>query len=375
MKIPFNVPLNLIVKNKHISKVLQSHKFSGDGQYNRYCGEELEKITGCLKAILTPSCTAALEMSALLSDIKAGDEIIMPSYTYVTTASAFVLRGAKIVWCDIRYDTKNIDEKKIETLITEKTKAIVVVHYAGVACEMDYIKQICQKYDLILIEDAAQAIDSYYKNKPLGSFGDFATLSFHETKNVQCGEGGALLINNPDMVEKAQIIRDKGTNRIHFDQGIVDKYTWVELGSSFLMSELQAAFLLPQLIDLKRINDRRRMLCEVYNRELSDIIPQERLPFIPEHCKGNGHIFYMLTFERKQRNKLLDYLKERQITAVFHYVPLHLAPFWKGKYSDLNLEVTQEVSDTLIRLPLFYDLTEKQLDFIIENIRQFYRDM
>ena len=270
MKIPFNRPLILGTEQGNLNKVFEYDKFSGNGVFSSACSELLEKNTNCEKAIMTSSCTDALEMAALLCDLGPGDEVIIPSYAFVTTASAFALRGVKIVWCDIRRDTKNIDESEIENLITAKTRAIVIIHYGGVACEMDRISEICKKYNLYLIEDAAQAIGCSYKGKRLGGFGDLAALSFHETKNIQCGEGGALLVNNPNMVERAQIIRDKGTNRIHFEQGKVDKYTWVDIGSSYLMSELQAAFLYSQLEEMDKVNENRLKSWTYYYELLSE---------------------------------------------------------------------------------------------------------
>ncbi len=374
MKIPFNKPLILGNEQEFINQVFQNDRFSGNGKFTKKNNSILEDKTGCKKAILTSSCTDALEMSALLADIGLGDEIIMPSYTFVSTASAFVLRRASIVWCDIREDTKNIDETKIEKLITEKTKAIVVVHYAGVACEIDAIKSICKEHNLILIEDAAQAIDCSYKGKPLGSIGDLAAMSFHETKNIQCGEGGALLVNNPKMVERAEFIRDKGTNRAHFNKGIVDKYTWVELGSSFLMSELQAAFLHPQLIESVKVNNNRLESWNYYYKLLSEFIPEECLPIIPEGCKHNAHMFYLMCESLEQRADLIEYLKENGISAIFHYVPLHEAPYWKGKYDEINLPVTDNVSDTLLRLPMYYGMTKTEIEFVAGKVKEFHKE-
>ncbi|MBN2858627.1 MAG: dTDP-4-amino-4,6-dideoxygalactose transaminase, partial [Candidatus Delongbacteria bacterium] len=278
------------------------------------------------------------------------------------------------VWCDIRHDTKNIDETKLESLITPRTKAVVVVHYAGVGCEMDMITEICKKHSLILIEDAAQAIDSTYKGKPLGSFGDLAALSFHETKNIQCGEGGALLVNDPDMIERAEFIRDKGTNRIQFNKGIVDKYTWVELGSSFLMSELQAAFLYPQLENSVKVNENRLRSFDRYYELLSGFIPADKLPVIPENCTHNAHMFYIMTDSFEERADLIKFLGENGIYAIFHYVPLHKAPYWKGKYDGLTLENTEKVSQTLLRIPMFYELKNAEIVYVCEKIREFYSE-
>jgi dTDP-4-amino-4,6-dideoxygalactose transaminase len=375
MKITFNKPLVLGNETEHIQKAVEKGQFSGNWEYSRKCNLLLEQKTGCRKAIVTSSCTDALEMCALLSGIKPGDEVIMPSFTFVTTASAFELRGANIVWCDIKSDTKNIDENKIEALITHNTKAVVVVHYAGVGCEMDRITEICNKHGLILIEDAAQAIDSSYKGKPLGSFGDMAALSFHETKNIQCGEGGALLVNNADMVERAEFIRDKGTNRVQFNKGIVDKYTWVELGSSFLMSELQAAFLFPQLQKSVEVNQNRLKSWNRYYELLSEFIPAEKLPFIPEHCVQNGHMFYIQTSSFGERSELIKFLADNGIYAIFHYVPLHKAPYWKGKYDGLRLENTEKISQTLLRLPMYYELKDEKIVYICTKIKEFYAEI
>jgi dTDP-4-amino-4,6-dideoxygalactose transaminase len=373
MKIPFNKPLILNNELDYIKKVLENNQFSGNGEFSKKCNASLENKTGCGKAIVTSSCTDALEMTALLADIQPGDEVIMPSFTFVTTASAFELRKANIVWCDIRPDTKNIDEKKIEALITSRTKALVVVHYAGVGCEMDAIISICREHNLILIEDDAQGIDSSYKGRALGSFGDMAALSFHETKNIQCGEGGALLVNNPALVERAEFIRDKGTDRIHFNKGLVDKYTWVELGSSFLMSELQAAFLFPQLDNSIMVNQDRLKSWSIYYKFLSEIIPAEKLPVIPDHCIHNAHMFYLICENFEERSRLINFLNSKGIGAIFHYVPLHKAPYWKGKYDDLRLEITDIVSQTLLRLPMFYCLKETEIEYVCSKIKEFYR--
>jgi len=371
MKIPFNKPLILGNEENNLNRVFEYDKFSGGGPFTGLCSEFLEKDTNCKKAIMTPSCTDALEMAALLCDLKPGDEVIMPSYTFVTSASAFDSRGANIIWCDIRKDTKNIDETKIKALITSRTRAIVVVHYGGVACKMDKISEICKDHKLLLVEDAAQAIGSTYKSKKLGRFGDLATLSFHETKNIQCGEGGALLINNPAMVERAQIIRDKGTNRIYFEQGKVTKYTWVDNGSSYLMSELQAAFLYSQLENIEKVNQNRMVSWNYYYELLSEFINRDKLPIIPEKCTHNAHLFYIILDSSEQRKKLIEYLGDNGILAVFHYVPLHEAPYWQGKYNSVNLPVTEKISDTILRLPLFYNIKKEEIEFVVEKIKKF----
>lgn len=371
--IPFNKPLVTGNEQTHLNRVIESGKFSGNGEFTQRCSEILEKKTGCAKAIMTPSCTAALEMAALLFRLEPGDEVIIPSYTFVSTAAAFALRGVEIVWCDIHNDTKNIDEARIESLITPRTKAVVVVHYAGSACRMDVIGDICRKHGLFLVEDAAQAVDCSFNGAPLGSFGDLAALSFHETKNIQCGEGGALLVNNPGMIDRAQFLRDKGTDRIHFNRGIVDKYTWVELGSSFMMSELQAAFLFPQLRDSVEINRNRVETWNRYYRLLSDLLPAEKLPVILDNFRHNGHMFYIMTDTPQQRAQMIEFLKRNGIMAVFHYVPLHKAPFWKGKYDHISLPVTERVSDTLVRLPLYYNMAGDDVDYVVKCIADFLR--
>jgi len=373
MKIPFNKPLILNKELDCIKRVFDIDQFSGNGEFSKKCNSILELKTGCKKSIVTSSCTDALEMTALLADIQPGDEVIMPSFTFVTTASAFELRKANIVWCDIRPDTKNIDENKIESLITSRTKAVVVVHYAGVGCNMDAIVSICRKHGLILIEDDAQGIDASYNGKPLGSFGDMAAISFHETKNIQCGEGGALLVNDHGLVERAEFIRDKGTDRIHFSKGLVDKYTWVELGSSFLMSELQAAFLYPQLENSIIVNQDRLKSWDLYYKYLSEFIEEEKLPVIPDHCVHNAHMFYLMCESFQERRSLIDLLNLNGIGAIFHYVPLHRAPYWKGKYENLNLEVTDSVSQTLLRLPMYYGLKENEIEYICNKIKEFYK--
>lgn len=370
--IPFNKPLVTGEEDVYLRQAIKNGKFSGDGEFSRKCSQLLEQKTGCAKAIMTPSCTAALEMAAIMCNLQSGDEVIMPSYTFVTTASAFALRGVDIVWCEIREDTKNIDETKIESLITPQTKAVVVVHYAGVACEMETIVKICRKHNLFLIEDAAQAVGCYYQDVPLGKFGDLAAMSFHETKNIQCGEGGALLVNNLEMVERAQIVRDKGTNRNLFNRGLVDKYTLVDLGSSFMMSELQAAFLYPQLLKSAAINQKRLKSHQHYYRELTKIISPERLPVVPAGVTHNGHMFYILLESAQQLKEIIHFLSNSGIMAIFHYIPLHKSSFWKGKYQHISLPVTDRVSETLLRLPLYYDIEPSTIKYIADKISNFF---
>lgn len=375
MKIPFNKPH---LTEKELEYIAQAHSIgslSGDGLFTKKCHQWLEKEIGTSKALLTHSCTAALEMMAILLDLKPGDEIIMPSYTFVSTANAFALRGAIPVFVDIRHDSLNIDESIIEAAISSKTKAIIVVHYAGVACEMDFFINICKKHNLFLLEDAAQGLMSKYKGKNLGTIGDLAAISFHETKNIISGEGGALLINNPKFKDKAEIIREKGTNRSLFFRGQVDKYTWVEIGSSYLPGEIIAAFLFAQLEKAKEITDRR---IELWNRYKSGLLELEsrkliRLPFIPLDCIHNAHMFYIIVDSLEIRQRLIEHLKSLDILAVFHYVPLHSSPagLKYGKTSG-TFEITNMVSDTLLRLPLYYDMKYEDQNLVIATIENFF---
>lgn len=354
------------------------HKLCGDGKYTRKCDKWIEETTGVSKAMLTTSCTHALEIAALLCDIKEGDEVIMPSYTFCSTADAFVLRGAKIVFVDIRPDTMNIDENLIENAITGKTKVIVPVHYAGVACEMDKIMNISGKYNLKVVEDAAQGVCASYKGKALGSIGDYGCFSFHETKNYCMGEGGAILLRGPDDVEEAEIIREKGTNRSKFFRGQIDKYTWVDKGSSYLPSELNAAYLWAQLETADTIfNDRMKKWNLYYeilgsNNTLKDRID---LPYIPEGCAHNAHMFYIKTKDLKERTQLIAFLKTNDVNAVFHYVPLHSADAGLkfGRFDGEDRFTTKE-SERLVRLPLHYNLKENEIEYICETIERFYKE-
>lgn len=374
----FNVPPFVGTEKKYIDDVISLRKICGDGIYTRKCNKWIEEKTGCTKALLTTSCTHALEMAAMLCNIEPGDEVIMPSFTFVSTADAFVLRGAKIVFVDIRPDTMNIDEKLIEAAITEKTKAIVVVHYAGVSCEMDKIMEIARKYDLRVVEDAAQGVMSSYKGKALGSIGDFGCYSFHETKNYSMGEGGALLIKDPNKVDMAEIIREKGTNRNQFFRGQIDKYTWISAGSSYLPSELNAAYLWAQLEMADKINDDR---LDSWNRYYKKLKPLEQegkiqLPTVPKDCEHNGHIFYIKTRDLNERTRLIEFFKEHNILAVFHYVPLHSAPAGKkyGVFSGEERYTTKE-SERLVRLPMYYGLKEVEIDIVVQVIQSFYTNM
>lgn len=374
--IHFNVPPFLGNELDNIKAAIENKKICGDGEFTQKCSAWIEEKTGCSKALLTTSCTHATEMTALLCNIKPGDEVIMPSYTFVSTADAFVLRGAKVVFVDIRPDTMNIDEKLIEAAITDKTKAIVPVHYAGVACEMDAIMKIADKYGLFVIEDAAQGIMSTYKGQALGSIGNYGCYSFHETKNYSMGEGGALLIKDKSKVEEAEILREKGTNRSQFFRGQIDKYTWVNYGSSYLPSDMNAAYLHTQLQEADKINDIRLHIWEHYKQGLEELKKQERigLPVVPEGCKHNAHMFYIKAKSLEERTKLIQFLKENEIQSVFHYIPLHSAPAGK-KYGEFRGEdrYTTRESERLMRLPLYYGLTENETAYVIEKVKEFYR--
>lgn len=335
----------------------------------------MEEKTGTAKALLTTSCTHATEMAALLADIQPGDEVVMPSFTFVSTADAFVLRGAKVKFVDIRPDTMNIDETLIEDAITDKTKAIVPVHYAGVGCEMDTIMDIARKHHLLVIEDAAQGVMSSYKGKALGTIGDYGCYSFHETKNYSMGEGGALLIKDPDMIERAEIVREKGTNRSKFFRGQIDKYTWVDAGSSYLPSELNAAYLWAQLEQADMVNDNRLKSWNLYKELLTPIAEKEyiTLPYIPEECTHNAHMFYIKTKNLEERSALISYLKENGVLAVFHYIPLHGAPAGQkyGEFIGEDKYTTRE-SERLVRLPMYYNLSEEDITYVAELISRFY---
>lgn len=376
--IPFNKPPYTGNETKHVFEAMKSSKISGDGTYSLQCQKWFEKKLSCQKALLTPSCTHALEMAAILLDIQPDDEVIMPSYTFVSTANAFVLRGAKIIFVDIRPDTMNIDERLIEAAITHKTKAIVPVHYAGVSCEMDIIMDLAKQYGLYVIEDAAQGMTATYKGKPLGTIGHLGTYSFHETKNYTSGgEGGLLIINDHQFVERAEIIREKGTNRSQFFRGEVDKYSWVDIGSSYLPSELQAAYLWGQLEKVDDIYNYRMNLWNRYFKGLQGLEQNNhiRLPIIPENTGHNAHMFYIKVKNLEERTALLNYLKDNGVYAVFHYVPLHdsLAGIQYGSFhgSDVNTSVE---SLRLIRLPMYYGLQEEEQVKIIERIYKYFEN-
>jgi len=376
MTIPFNKPFTIGPELDYIADAVARGHLSGDGHYTRLCHRWLEERLGARRALLTHSCTAALEMAAILCDIRPGDEVIMPSYTFVSTANAFVLRGGVPVFVDIRRDTLNLDETLIEAAITPKTRAIVPVHYAGVSCEMDAIMAIARRRDLLVVEDAAQAVLADYKGRRPGAIGDLGCLSFHETKNVISGEGGALLINDPALIERAEIIREKGTNRSKFFRGEVDKYTWVDIGSSFLPSELIGAFLWAQLEHAETIIAQRRRLCAVYREALQDLADAGllRLPkSAPEGVIDNGHMFYLFTRTAAERGALLAHLKLAGVHAVFHYVPLHASPAGrKFGRSAGALPVTEDLADRLVRLPLFYNLDDAAARGIAGHVRRFF---
>ena len=362
---------------KYIKEAVDAHKICGDGMFTKKCNQWIEEQTGTAKALLTTSCTHATEMAALLCDIKEGDEVIMPSFTFVSTADAFVLRGATAVFVDIRPDTMNIDEELVEQAITEKTRAIVPVHYAGVGCEMDRIMEIAEKYGLKVVEDAAQGVKASYKGKPLGAIGDFGCFSFHETKNYSMGEGGALLIKNGKDIERAEIFREKGTDRSKFFRGQVDKYRWVDYGSSYLPSDMNAAYLWAQLQIADEINETRLARWNEYREGLMDLADKGRieLPFIPEHCTHNAHMFYVKTKDLAERTALISFLKENGIQAVFHYVPLHSAPAGEkfGRFVGEDRYTTRE-SERLVRLPMFYALKPEQVEYIVAKIHEFYEN-
>lgn len=375
--IDFNVPPYVGTEMKYVEEAAAvNHKICGDGPFTHRCNEWLEKRTKTAKALLTTSCTHATELAALLSEIKEGDEVIMPSYTFVSTADAFVLRGAVPVFVDIRPDTMNIDETKIEKAVTERTRAIVPVHYAGVSCEMDTIMKIAETCHLTVIEDAAQGILSTYKGKALGTIGDFGCFSFHETKNYSMGEGGALLIRDEKNVERAEIIREKGTNRAKFFRGQIDKYTWVDAGSSYLPGDMNAAYLMAQLDAADDIFEDRMRSWNLYYELLKPLADEGKivLPYIPENCTHNAHMFYVKAKDLEERSALLSFLKENGIQSVFHYIPLHSAPAGEkfGRFHGEDVYTTKE-SERLARLPMFYGLKEEQVRYIAEKVLEFYR--
>ncbi len=369
--IPFNKPYLTGKETHYIYQAVSSCKISGDGIYTKKCHDFFEKKYGFKKALLTTSCTDALEMAAILLDIKEGDEVIAPSYTFVSTVNAFVLRGAKIVFVDSCQDNPNMDVDKIEALITNKTKVIVPVHYAGIACDMLKIMDLAKKHNLFVVEDAAQSIDSFYNGKPLGSIGHMATFSFHETKNIISGEGGMLVINDKCFVKRAEIIREKGTNRSSFFRGEVDKYSWVDIGSSFLPSEITAAFLWAQMENIQNIQNKRLSIWYTYFEGLKSWSQENgvKLPFIPNFASNNAHMFYMILPSDKARELFITKLREKGINAVFHYLSLHKSPYYFEKHDGRELPNSDFYSDCLVRLPFYYDLSEMDQQIVIKCIR------
>lgn len=373
--INFNVPPFTGKEFDYMREAVAQEKICGDGPFTKKCSEKIEAMTGAAKCLLTTSCTHATELAALLVDLKEGDEVILPSYTFVSTANAFVLRGAVPVFVDIRPDTMNIDEKLIEDAVTERTRVIAPVHYAGVGCEMDVIMDIAKKYQLAVVEDAAQAIMASYRGKPLGTFGEFGCFSFHETKNLSMGEGGALLIRDEKDIEQAEIYREKGTDRSKYFRGQVDKYRWQDQGSSYLPSDMNAAYLYAQLNMAEEITRARMDRWNQYRELLAPLAEAGKieLPHIPEHCTHNAHMFYIKTKDMEERSRLIAFLKSKDILSVFHYVPLHSAPAGKkfGRFHGEDRYTTKE-SERLLRLPLFYKLTADQTEYIVEQIKAFY---
>ena len=374
--IPFNVPPFTGNEMKYIREAVDNQKICGDGPFTKRCSAWMEEHTGTSRALLTTSCTHANELAVLLLDLQPGDEVIMPSFTFVSSADAYVLRGVVPVFVDIRPDTMNIDENLIEAAITERTKAIEVVHYAGVGCNMDKIMEIADKYHLYVIEDAAQAVNAYYNGKALGTFGDFGCYSFHETKNYSMGEGGALLIRDPGYIDAAEIIREKGTNRSQYYRGQVDKYTWMNYGSSYLPSDMNAAYLWAQLELAEEINAKRISVWNYYQEALRDLVDRGliEVPYVPKECTHNAHMFYVKTKDLKERTDFIAFMDQKGIMTPFHYVPLHTAPAGR-KYARFHGEdrYTTSESDRLVRLPLFYAITEEQMEYVVRMTKEFYR--
>jgi dTDP-4-amino-4,6-dideoxygalactose transaminase len=375
MEIPFNKPFLTGNETQYIEQAVKSGKISGDGIFTKKCNQFFESKYGFKKVLLTTSCTDALEMAAILINIKENDEVIAPSYSFVSTVNAFVLRGAKIVFADSESSTPNIDTEKIESLITPKTKAIIIVHYGGVACDMDKIMEIAKKHNLLVVEDAAQAIDSYYKDKPLGSIGHLAAFSFHETKNIISGEGGMLVINDEQFLNRAEIIREKGTNRSAFFRGEIDKYNWVDIGSSFLPSDIIAAFLFAQIENIEKIQSKRKEIWQSYYFSLESLATEGffKLPFIPKYATNNAHLFYLITNSESDRIGLINHLKKNEIYAVFHYLSLHKSPFYKDKYQGHELINADNYSNCLIRLPMYYELNPEDVSLICNTVKSFYK--
>lgn len=374
LKIPFNKPYLTGKEMHYMYQAIYSGKISGNGMFTHKCHRFFEEKFGFRKVLLTTSCTDALEMCAILADLRPGDEVIIPSYTFVSTALAFVRQGAKIVFADSNSQNPNIDVNQIEELITPRTKVIVPVHYAGIACDMDAIMDLAVKYKLLVIEDAAQAIDSYYTGKPLGSIGHLAAFSFHETKNINAGEGGMLVINDERFIRRSEIIWEKGTNRSEFFRGEVNKYGWIDIGSSFLPSEIIAAYLYAQLENIDNIQTRRKDIWEAYLQGLVTCCNQNdvKLPYVPEYATNNGHMFYLVCPDFQTRTSLIEYLKKNGIYAVFHYLSLHKSPYYQSKHDGRVLINSDMYTDQLVRLPMFYELTITEVNYIIDSIKSFF---
>lgn len=374
--VDFNVPPYTGDEFEYVKQAIESHKICGDGSFTKKCNAWFEEKFDARKVLLTTSGTTALDMAAILCDIQPGDEVILPSYTFSSTATSFAIYGAKLVFVDVRPDTMNIAENKIEEAITEKTKAIVAMHYAGVACEMDKIMDIAQKYNLLVVEDAAQGVMSTYKGKALGTIGDFGCYSFHETKNYSMGEGGAIVVNNPKYVDRAEIIREKGTNRAKFFRGQVDKYTWVDIGDSFLPSEMNAAYLWAQLLKADVINDDRMRTWNAYYNAFKPLADAGiiEIPTIPEGCVHNAHMFYIKCKDLETRTNFISFMRERELYCVFHYIPLHSAPAGLkfGRFVGKDIYTTVE-SERLVRLPMYYGLTEEDCNTVIKGVKEFFK--
>ncbi|MCK5840051.1 MAG: dTDP-4-amino-4,6-dideoxygalactose transaminase [Bacteroidales bacterium] len=374
MKIPFNRPYYTGREAHHMTRASLTGKLSGNGLYTKKCHELLEEKYGFKKTLLTHSCTAALEMAAILAGIEPGDEVIMPSFTFVSTANAFILRGARIIFADTAKEYPNIDVNSIKKLITDRTKAVVVIHYAGVACDMDRLMILAGEYNFFVIEDAAHAIDSYYKNKPLGSIGHFGAFSFHETKNIISGEGGMLAINDEQFIKRAEIIWEKGTNRVAFSKGEINKYGWVDIGSSFLPAEIISSFLYAQLENIDDIQQKRSNIWNSYFNMLKPIASTGvlELPTIPSYAHNNANMFFIITQNRKTRDALLMHLKNKGILAVFHYIPLHSSEYYRNRHDGRDLPNTDRFSDCIVRLPFYTDLAEEDIALVVQSVREFF---
>ena len=377
MKIPFNKPHFTGQEKTYLMQSAVSGHISGNGVFTKRCHEYFEKIYNFQKVLLTTSCTDALEMAALLIDIQPGDEVIIPSFTFVSTANAFILRGAKVVFADSNIENPNLDADQIEQLITKKTKAIVPVHYAGIACDMDNIMSLAKKYNLYVVEDAAHAIDSYYKGRRLGSIGHLSTFSFHETKNIISGEGGMLVINDKKFNKRAEILWEKGTNRASFHRGEINKYGWLDVGSSFLPSDVTAAVLFAQLENLGDIQNKRKKIWNFYYKHLFNLQTKNlvKLPYLPGFATNNGHMFYLVCRNETERDNLINHLKNKDIQAVFHYLPLHQSTYFKARHDGRELPHAVQYSDCIVRLPFYYDLNPDDLDYICESIVTFYQNI